>query len=269
MNHAAAWARLARIAAPRLTKGAERLRVLRHLDDLIAYLHLLQGQGSGTGWDEGESIVAARHLGAIDEPVVVDCGANAGQWTTAVRDQLGHDRGRWLLVEPTAEFAQRLGGIANVDVLEAAAGEVDELRDLFVPDRPSGWMTLHERHDTFSRETSFHTRQVRVVRLDRALAERGIDRVDFLKMDVEGHELFVLRGLGDYLAERRVRALAFEFGAGNVNSRTFFRDFWDPLRSFGYRIERVAPGGATIPVHDYYETLEYFRGATNYVATCS
>jgi hypothetical protein len=27
----------------------------------------------------------------------------------------------------------------------------------------------------------------------------------------------------------KIRAIAFEFGCGNVNSRTFFRDFWDLL----------------------------------------
>jgi FkbM family methyltransferase len=268
MNLAAAGARLAQTAAPRMTRGADKLRILRSLDVLVAYLHLLQGQGCGSGWDDGETVVAADRVRGVDEPTVVDCGANAGQWTTALRRRLGHDRGRWLLIEPTSEYVERLRRLPNVETLQAAAGDVQEQRELFVPDRPSGWMTLHERNDTFSKDTTFHRRQVKVVRLDRALRERDIDRVDFLKLDVEGHELFVLHGLGDYLRERRVRALAFEFGAANVNSRTFFRDFWELLTSFGYRIERVAPGGATVPVRDYYETLEYFRGATNYLATC-
>jgi FkbM family methyltransferase len=266
MNLAAGRVRLARRAAPGLTRIAAALRLLTRLDAILAYLHILQGQGAGTGWDKGEGLVAARHLRGLDAPVVIDCGANAGQWTSAVRSLLGHARGRWLLLEPTAEYARRLRRLANVEVVQAAAGEVDEVRDLYVPDRPSGWMTLHERHDTFSRNTTFHARAVQVQRLDRLLGERGIGDVDFLKLDVEGHELFVLRGLGDYLADRRVRALAFEFGAGNVNSRTFFRDFWDLLTSCGYRIARIAPGGATVPIPAYYETLEYFRGATNYVA---
>src|SRR5919106_52869 len=118
MNHAAAGVRLARAAAPRLTRGADKLRILRSLDDMVAYLHLLQGQGCGSGWDDGEMVVAADHIREVDEPTVVDCGANAGQWTTAVRRRLGHDRGRWLLIEPTTEYAERLRRLSDVEVLE-------------------------------------------------------------------------------------------------------------------------------------------------------
>ena len=58
----------------------------------------------------------------------------------------------------------------------------------------------------------------------------------------------------------------FEFGSANVNSRTFFRDFWDLLTGYGYRVERIIPGGGTPPSAATPRDLEYFRGATNYVA---
>ena len=96
-------------------------------------------------------------------------------------------------------------------------------------------MTLHERGDTFSQSKTFHARTVQVVRLDEELGPLGISVVDFMKIDVEGHELFVLRGLGELLSQRRVRAFTFEFGAANVNSRTFFREFWDLIHPAGYR----------------------------------
>ena len=89
---------------------------------------------------------------------------------------------------------------------------------------------------------------------------------DFLKMDLEGHELFALRGAGDYLAPGKIAALAFEFGSANVNSRTFFRDFWELLTPLGYTLYRMVPGGRTLKISHYDETLEFFRGATNYLA---
>lgn len=102
--------------------------------------------------------------------------------------------------------------------------------------------------------------------IDEILMERGIELVDFAKMDLEGHELFALRGAAESLKHHRLRVLTFEFGTGNVNSRTFFRDFWGLLNGYGYRIERIYPGGKTAPVVEYYEDLEFFRGVTNYVA---
>jgi hypothetical protein len=40
---------------------------------------------------------------------------------------------------------------------------------------------------------------VKVKRLDTLICEYGIERVDLIKIDVEGHEPAVLEGLGDYL----------------------------------------------------------------------
>ena len=75
------------------------------------------------------------------------------------------------------------------------------------------------------------------------------------------------KGAARTLERGGISALTFEFGSGNVNSRTFFRDFWELLSGHGYRIERIIPGGRTVPVDNYGEELEYFRGATNYIAT--
>lgn len=33
----------------------------------------------------------------------------------------------------------------------------------------------------------------------------------------------------------------------------------------GYQLVRIAPGGRLVKVPAYYESLEYFRGATNYL----
>jgi hypothetical protein len=85
-------------------------------------------------------------------------------------------------------------------------------------------------------------------------------------MDIEGHELFALKGALAALGAKRIGALSFEFGAGNVNSRTFFRDFWQLLTPLGYELRRICPGGATTTLFEYYEDLEFFRGVTNYLA---
>lgn len=102
--------------------------------------------------------------------------------------------------------------------------------------------------------------------IDDVVEEHGLDHIDLLKIDVEGHELSVLKGALNNLQRGRVRALTFEFGSGNINSRTFFHDFWDLLTPLGFRIFRVLPTGRLMPIREYYEDCEYFRGVTNYIA---
>lgn len=50
------------------------------------------------------------------------------------------------------------------------------------------------------------------MRGDELLAREGIREIDFLKIDVEGAEHLVLRGLEGLLRERRVRFVQFEYG---------------------------------------------------------
>jgi hypothetical protein len=60
--------------------------------------------------------------------------------------------------------------------------------------------------------------------------------------------------------------MSFEFGGGNINSRTYFRDYWDLLTRHGYEIYRILPGGRRLQIVRYDEDMEYFRGVSNYVA---
>jgi hypothetical protein len=113
---------------------------------------------------------------------------------------------------------------------------------------------------------NYTTAEVEVSTIDQVIESQKIDFVDFMKMDVEGHKLFALRGTWQSLASRKIGALSFEFGCGNINARTFFRDFWELLTGAGFSIWRIPPFGKDILVSDYYEDTEYFRGATNYVA---
>ena len=102
--------------------------------------------------------------------------------------------------------------------------------------------------------------------IDHVITEYQLPVVDYIKMDVEGNELSVLRGARDSLENRKIRALAFEFGSPQINARGYFHDFWDMLHPLGFQFIRICPGGCEIPVTEYYEDLEYFRGGTNYLA---
>ena len=97
--------------------------------------------------------------------------------------------------------------------------------------------------------------------VDAYCAAEGIERVDYLKVDAEGHDLAVLQGAAGML-EVGVRFVQFEFGGGNIDSRTFLRDFVRLLEP-RYRISRVLTDGLE-PV-DYSERDEVFL-TTNFLA---
>lgn len=127
--------------------------------------------------------------------VCVDAGANAG-WYTLLLSRIVGPGGLVFSFEPhPTAFAQLEENLAlnewavNVRAESAALGE------------RAGEATLHDGgHSMYSslykvrREVDVATRIVRRESLDAYLADQHVQRVDFLKCDVEGAELDVLRG---------------------------------------------------------------------------
>jgi hypothetical protein len=80
-------------------------------------------------------------------------------------------------------------------------------------------------------------------------------------MDIEGHELFALRGAQNAL-QGRIKVLQFEFGGANVSSGVFFIDIWSVLNE-NYTVYRLTSRGLEV-ITAYTEDLENFVNTTYY-----
>ena len=89
---------------------------------------------------------------------------------------------------------------------------------------------------------------VKVTTVDEFSDAHGIERIDLLKVDVEGAELDVLIGAQKLISELRINAIQFEFGQAYAVRRTRMRDFCDLLA--GYRLFRLLPRGL-LPLGPY------------------
>ena len=233
---------------------------------LDAYLNFLIGKGSGTGWDLGEEVRAAVARIKRPEPVVFDVGANVGNWSEELLKSIPTAKVFMFDPSPDCQAAIRQKSLPGIRLFACAVGESAGQMAYYSSSATDGSASLHARRDTPFEGLTYKQNSVEVRTLDEVMATEKIDFVDFVKMDIEGHELFALKGAKQSLAARKIGALSFEFGCGNVNSRTFFRDFWDVLTAANFAIYRITPRGKDVLVEDYYEDAEYFRGATNYVA---
>jgi FkbM family methyltransferase len=211
---------------------------------------------------------ALRFIRRTDAPVIVDAGANVGEWTRLIRPALGH-RAVFYLFEPASSCIEcfHREPIPGARVLPAALSERSESLPLYTTAPADKSASLHARRDSFFGNLDYQPQLVEVTNLDDFLDNEGIETIDFLKLDIEGHELFALRGARRALGSGRVRALALEFGMSNLNSRTFFKDIWDLLRADGYLLYRLTPGGTLLPVNCCTEELEvFFRWTTWFAA---
>ena len=98
-----------------------------------------------------------------------------------------------------------------------------------------------------------------------AYCERhAIDRVDLMKVDVEGHEMAVLRGAAESLRARRIRCVQFEYNWFAAYSHTFLADYFDLFPPLGYVLFKLFPEGP-VRLDGYSHRLESTRSC-NYVA---
>jgi FkbM family methyltransferase len=265
-----------RASAPAVVAVTETLGAARLIAATARYLNAIQGLGGGSGWNmEGETRAVTTPIRGLSAPVIIDGGANWGSWSSAVNAVLGDAHARFFLVEPQAACRDAIRNlpIEHLTHIRAALGEAPGEAVLWAKEAgfPAASLYGHQPVDAARASPAAtptgHEEQVAVTTVDDIVAEYELQRVDLLKLDIEGGELAALRGARSCLERGVIRNLAFEFGEPNIYSRSFFRDFWELLHPLGFVISRVLPGGRLRRVPAYGEELEYFRGVSNYLAT--
>lgn len=107
--------------------------------------------------------------------------------------------------------------------------------------------------------------KVEINTIDNYCSEKGITHINLLKMDIEGHELDALAGAKRMFDNKSIDIVTFEFGGCNIDSRTFFQDFWYFFNQFNMKIFRITSSGYLYPIESYKEIHEQFR-TINFIA---
>lgn len=135
--------------------------------------------------------------------VALDVGANLGEWSVPLTRA-----GRVLCIEPNPAVAAalaatpRINNLAQAAVLPVALSATDATGKLLVEPDDTGLSRLSSSESAVP---------VPLRRLDSIVAERGLARLDLIKIDVEGHERHVLAGAIHGL-DRFRPAVIFESG---------------------------------------------------------
>jgi FkbM family methyltransferase len=107
--------------------------------------------------------------------------------------------------EPRAILERNAAGYANVHVHAIGFNSVDEVVPLYKGDGDSGFGSVFHRAVNLDESEPVELRNGGAW-----AAERGIDRVDVLKIDVEGCEIGVLESLAAYLPTVKVLYVEYD-----------------------------------------------------------
>jgi FkbM family methyltransferase len=73
----------------------------------------------------------------------------------------------------------------------------------------SGLASLYQRQESNFKNNKFTSFAADTITIDEIVSEYNLEYIDFIKIDIEGHELEALKGAGKTLASGMIKALAF------------------------------------------------------------
>ena len=201
-----------------------------------------------------------------DITVVFDVGANVGDWSEIALTKFHHATIHCFeLSEATyrtlqAKLAHEKRVVLNNMGLSDNA-EIVEYKD----------QGTNSRKNTLLSDISFHAldkqpivRKAELSTGSEYCKSAGVEHIDLLKIDVEGVEHLVLKGFTDFLEKGKIKAIQFEYGYLNGDTKFLMKDFYRLLESYGYVLGPLKRQGVLFMDFDY--ALNNFKSGPNYVA---
>jgi len=215
----------------------------------------LRGMGVFNFYDEKLSARSEQnflhdYLSKIDAPVVFDVGANVGNYSNKILKV--NPRAIIYAFEPHPTTFNSLVKNVNADAFHSynvGVGNENGNLELFDyrDEDGSSHASLFKNviQEIHNKEAISHV--VKVITLQEFIEQNNISKIDLLKIDTEGNELNVLKGLGRTTC--KPKAIQFEFNEMNIISKASFKDFWDLLPD--YRFFRILPNGELLSIPNY------------------
>ncbi len=232
----------------------------------------LMGIGAGTNVKEsGELILIKQILQSQKNKVVIfDVGANIGLFSNLIISELSGKLNFELhCFEPSKaafnEFEKNVKTGENIYLNNFAFGKEKGEANLFYDFAGSGLASLTRRKLDHINISIDDSEKILVDTLDNYCEYKNIESIDLLKIDVEGHELDVLTGGFKMFTNKKIKIVSFEFGGSNIDTRTYYRDYYYFFKEFKMKIYRITTSSLLVPMNGYEEIYEQFR-TTNFVA---
>jgi len=130
----------------------------------------------------------------------MDIGANFGLFTRFLSETVSSD-GKVFSFEPTddmfavLEYNVKHFGFSNAKISKVALSDTTGEVEIHIPRREDGTLNHYEASIVpVDESTDSVADRIQLITLDQFCEDEGIEKVDFIKCDVEGHEIAVLSG---------------------------------------------------------------------------
>ena len=205
---------------------------------------------------------------------VFDIGANAGNFTILFSNIVGK-KGKvfsFEAVPKTFEYLSRKVEslkIQNVILENLAVGDKQGNFNIYTPGNDSGQSSLMIQNRGSWKNSDIQKVTCSMVTLDKFIKKNNIERLDFIKCDIEGAELMALKGGSKSLIKFRPRVL-LEINSDWTKAFDYTpKEILKYLHEIGYNSFTIAD--QNFKKHDLESAccLDFSKGGHNIFCTCS
>lgn len=195
--------------------------------------------------------------------IIFDVGAHNGEYTKNLLEYIQSPQTIHCFEPGKASFAtlKIFDNNPNVFKHKIALSDKAETTDLYYNEEGTAFASLNQAKYFQYGITLDKSEKIQTTTMDEFCVREKIDKINFCKIDVEGHELSVLKGAKNLILNNKIDMIQFEFGMATTFSGTYLKDFFSLLSN--YEIYRVLQDG--IYRINYNERYEIFL-TSNYLA---
>ncbi len=200
--------------------------------------------------------------------IVFDVGANKGEYSKLIHSSINNCE--ILAFEPHPNTYKNLENnlkeLRNIKLYNCGLSSTNSKMKLYDYNNNDGSAHASLNNQIFKEVYGSNTisHEIEVFTLDKIIKEYNIKFLDFLKIDVEGFELEVLKGSINLINNKQIGIIQFEFTQLNSTTRVLFKDFYKLLSS-NYNIYRLLPNGL-LKIKEYNPTTNEIFAYQNFVA---
>lgn len=186
----------------------------------------------------GEHRWLKQAISSKQNPMIFDVGANVGKWTL---DALSINSSAIIhSFEPTPAIFEKLSQQIfppSVSINKLGLGDIQKVVSFYE------YGEMHTHNSLYQSHTKPYQSKidVHIDTIDNYCLEKNITHIDYLKVDTEGNDYYVLVGAKRMLENAKIDIIQFEYGNKYIDAKVFLKDIFDLIEPLNYSIYRIMP----------------------------
>lgn len=206
-----------------------------------SYIDMYNGDNNDNMLVNGEIRFLKNNL--RDKDIIFDIGARMGEWT---KYALEFNENIYIhCFEPSNySFKLLLKNNFPIKVIcnNFGLSSKKKEKELYSIKKGSGLNSLYQRKIFIERtsiNSELHKEIISLNTLENYCKQKNIEHINFLKVDVEGHEYEVLKGGKKIFENSQVNIIQFEYGGCYIDAHIFLEEIFDLFEGLNYNFYKI------------------------------